>query len=99
MTNVVTVAGSWIPSTPREDLSGDAASQALREYVANPLFRAARFEELVIDDNPYRRPVRPDDLEWLRFDGPLTADSSGPGPAAADGGGCPAGARWSEWSC
>ena len=44
---------------------------------ANPLFRAARFEELVIEDNPYRRPVRPDDLQWLRFDTPPTREDFG----------------------
>jgi hypothetical protein len=71
MTVVAKVAGSWISLTVPEELSGDAAANALREYVGNPLFRAARFEELEIDDNPYRRPVRPDDLEWLRFDQPL----------------------------
>ena len=46
---------------------------ALRTYVANPLFRAADVTELEIVDNPYRRPVRPDDLEWLSFDEPITA--------------------------
>ncbi len=46
---------------------------ALRSYVAQPLFRAATYEELVIDDNPFRRPVRPEDLAWLDFDEPLTA--------------------------
>lgn len=52
-------------------------AQAVRAYAANPLFRSASFDELVIDDNPYRRPVRPDDLEWLRFDRPIGhADSS-----------------------
>jgi mannose-6-phosphate isomerase-like protein (cupin superfamily) len=52
-------------------------AQAVRAYAANPLFRSATFDELVIDDNPYRRPVRPDDLEWLRFDRPIgRADSS-----------------------
>ncbi|HWB35868.1 MAG TPA: hypothetical protein VHA75_07580 [Rugosimonospora sp.] len=54
------------------ELSPDEVDAALREYVANPVFRSARYEELVIDDNPYRRPVRPEDLEWLRFDEPLT---------------------------
>jgi len=52
-------------------------AQAIRAYAANPLFRSASFDELVIDDNPYRRPVRPDDLEWLKFDRPISrADSS-----------------------
>lgn len=52
-------------------------AQALRAYAANPLFRSASVDELVINDNPYRRPVRPDDLEWLKFDRPIgRGDSS-----------------------
>jgi hypothetical protein len=39
----------------------------LERYLANPLFRSARFEELVLDDDPYRRPVRPDDLGMVDF--------------------------------
>lgn len=58
-------------------LSWDAeTAQAIRAYAANPLFRSASFDELVIDDNPYRRPVRPDDLEWLKFDRPISRTDS-----------------------
>src|SRR5438309_11838040 len=57
-------------------LSPAAAIGLLRSYVANPIYRSARFEELVIDDNPYRRPVRPEDFEWLGFGKPLTRDNS-----------------------
>jgi hypothetical protein len=53
-----------------------AVAEALRDYVSNPLFRSASFDELVIDDNPYRRPVRPDDLEWLLFEEPVTRENS-----------------------
>lgn len=52
------------------------AVQAIRDYVGSPLFRSARIEELVIDDNPYRRPVRPEDMEWLRFSQPINAETS-----------------------
>ncbi|WP_232667518.1 hypothetical protein [Pseudonocardia sp. TRM90224] len=45
--------------------------EAVRRYLANPLFCAARFDELVIDDNPYRRPVRPDDIGLVDFATPL----------------------------
>lgn len=55
---------------------GDAVADALRAYVANPLFRAADVSELEIEDNPYRRPVRPDDLEWLNFDTPVTSTTT-----------------------
>src|SRR5487761_1224390 len=40
-----------------DEPTSPAAVQAIRDYVAAPLFRSARIEELVIDDNPYRRPV------------------------------------------
>jgi hypothetical protein len=57
--------------------SPDRMAEHLAAYVANPLYRAATFDELVIDDNPYRRPVRPEDLGFLRFDEPVgRADSS-----------------------
>jgi hypothetical protein len=57
-------------------LSDDRIEEYLSAYVANPLYRSARFSELVIDDNPYRRPVRPEDLSFLRFDRPLTRANS-----------------------
>lgn len=43
----------------------------VRTFAANPAFRAATAEELTNDHNPYRRPVRPDDLPWLNFGKPL----------------------------
>jgi mannose-6-phosphate isomerase-like protein (cupin superfamily) len=49
--------------------------EAIERYLANPVFRAARYEELVVDDNPYRRPVRPDDIGMVDFSGPLDRDS------------------------
>lgn len=54
-------AVAWTPEVRR----------ALRDYVSHPLFRAATYDEVVIDDNPFRRPVRPDDLEWLEFAEPV----------------------------
>ncbi|WP_333769289.1 hypothetical protein [Streptomyces sp. IBSBF 2435] len=39
----------------------------VRAFSANPAFRAAEWEELTTEDNPYRRPVRPDDLAWLDY--------------------------------
>jgi mannose-6-phosphate isomerase-like protein (cupin superfamily) len=66
--------GGIVPSALTWD---SEMAQAVQEYAANPLFRSASFDELVINDNPYRRPVRPDDLEWLEFDRPISrADSS-----------------------
>lgn len=55
----------------------DAATvrEAIERYLANPVFRAARYEELVLDDNPYRRPVRPDDVGMVDFSEPLNRES------------------------
>ncbi|MEW2516830.1 hypothetical protein [Actinacidiphila alni] len=39
----------------------------VKAFAANPAFRAAEWEELTTEDNPYRRPVRPDDLAWLDY--------------------------------
>lgn len=58
------------------DPAGADAVQAICDYVSTPLFRSARIEELVIDDNPYRRPVRPEDLNWLRFEEPVEVASA-----------------------
>lgn len=57
------------------DLVGASVQSAVREYLANPLFRAARYEELVLDDNPYRRPVRPDDIDMVDFGTPLNREN------------------------
>ncbi len=43
----------------------------VKAFAANPAFRAATAEELINEQNPFRRPVRPDDLDWLDFSAPL----------------------------
>lgn len=50
-----------------------APHELVRAFAANPAFRAATAEELVNEHNPFRRPVRPDDLAWLDFSAPLPA--------------------------
>lgn len=71
-----TKPGEYSAELPAEFSSAELADY-LSVYCANPLFRSARFEELEIDDDPYRRPVRPEDLSFLRFDRPIDrADSS-----------------------
>ncbi|MFT4043085.1 MAG: hypothetical protein QM673_07980, partial [Gordonia sp. (in: high G+C Gram-positive bacteria)] len=45
-------------------------------FAANPAFRAAEWSELTTPGNPYRRPVRPDDLKWVKYDKPMTAERS-----------------------
>ena len=36
-------------------------------FASNPAFRAAEWSELTTPGNPYRRPVRPDDLAWVKY--------------------------------
>lgn len=47
------------------------ANDVVQAFAANPAFRAATAAELVNEHNPFRRPVRPDDLAWLDFSVPL----------------------------
>ncbi|MEV4050076.1 hypothetical protein AB0J55_02715 [Amycolatopsis sp. NPDC049688] len=71
-----TKPGDYSADLPAGFSAGEL-SDYLTDYCANPLFRSARFEELEIDDDPYRRPVRPEDLSFLRFDRPFgRADAS-----------------------
>lgn len=46
-------------------------NEVVRTFAANPAFRAATAEELINEHNPFRRPVRPDDVAWLDFSVPL----------------------------
>ncbi|MFJ6737450.1 hypothetical protein ACIQOU_00845 [Streptomyces sp. NPDC091279] len=48
----------------------------VKAFAANSAFRAADWEELTTEDNPYRRPVRPDDLAWLNYARPMPAAKS-----------------------
>ncbi len=36
-------------------------------FASNPAFRAAEWSELTTPANPFRRPVRPDDLAWVKY--------------------------------
>jgi hypothetical protein len=54
------------------NIDADNFSEYARLYAANPLYRAATFNDRVIEDDPYRRPVRPDDLEWIDYRKPIT---------------------------
>lgn len=56
-------------------MSPEETQSLLKLYVANPVFRSATDQELIIQDNPYRRAVRPQDLEFLDYrKPPLKAD-------------------------
>ncbi|MFD4628392.1 hypothetical protein ACFVYR_00610 [Streptomyces sp. NPDC058284] len=52
----------------------DDPNGIVRRYAANTPFRSATADELVNEDNPFRRPVRPHDLGFLDYGTPLTAD-------------------------
>jgi mannose-6-phosphate isomerase-like protein (cupin superfamily) len=52
-------------------IDGEIMKEAVETYLASPIFQAARYEELVLDDNPYRRPVRPGDIGLVDFSRPL----------------------------
>lgn len=43
----------------------------VKTFAANEAFRAAEWEELTTENNPYRRPVRPADLAWLDYSQPM----------------------------
>lgn len=47
------------------------ANDVVKAFARNPAFQAAEWEELTTEDNPFRRPVRPDDLAWLNYSEPL----------------------------
>lgn len=49
-------------------------NKVIRAFAANSAFRAAERYELSTEENPFRRPVRPDDLEWLDYSKPLRDD-------------------------
>jgi len=49
----------------------ERANGIVRAFAANAAFRAAEWEELTTEENPYRRPVRPDDLAWLDYSEPM----------------------------
>lgn len=52
---------------------GQSASyvSALKDFAAGNAFRSATVDELVLDDDFYRRPLRPEDLEFLKFTKPV----------------------------
>jgi hypothetical protein len=47
----------------------------IRTFAAHPLFQSARVEELELDGDFYRRPLRPEDLEFIDFSEPIRAET------------------------
>jgi hypothetical protein len=63
---------AWFDFSP---YTGQSAGyrQTLTEFAAGPAFRSAAVEELVLEDDFYRRPLRPEDLDFLKFTKPVEA--------------------------
>jgi len=51
------------------------ALRAIGEFCAQTPYRSAILEEFDLDGDFYRRPLRPEDLSFLRFEQPVVADS------------------------
>ena len=49
------------------------ATEAIRQFAAHEALRSAMVEELELDDEFHRRPVRPEDLSLIAFSRPVTA--------------------------
>jgi len=64
---------SAAPSLP---FGAEDPNEIIRAYAANSPFRAATANELVNEGNPFRRPVRPDDLKWLDYSTPISAEGA-----------------------
>ncbi|MEV0055384.1 hypothetical protein AB0H34_33410 [Saccharopolyspora shandongensis] len=57
----------------RSDFNQEDPNEIVREYAANSPFRSAEAHELINEDNPFRRPVRPHDLGFLDYGKRLAA--------------------------
>jgi mannose-6-phosphate isomerase-like protein (cupin superfamily) len=53
----------------------DVFLSLLREFAACEPFRSASVDELVLDDDFYRRPLRPEDFNFLQYQKPVRADN------------------------
>jgi len=53
--------------------AGDTASylSTIKEFAAGHAFRSAAVDELLLDDDFYRRPLRPEDFGFIRFQQPV----------------------------
>lgn len=53
----------------------DEVLPLIREFASHQAFRSAMVEELELDEAFYRRPLRPEDLEFLQFRKPVPAEN------------------------
>lgn len=63
------------PSNLVDATSTERIHAELRAYANNPAFRSAEGSELLFSDNPFHRPVRPNDLDFVQFSRPLLRDN------------------------
>lgn len=65
------------PATPEAPVSTVPVQEdgkSIGAYAGEKAFRSAQADELVNEHDPFRRPVRPEDFEWLDFADPLTRE-------------------------
>jgi hypothetical protein len=53
----------------------EAYVSLIRQFAAAPAFRSATVDELVLDSDYHRRPLRPEDFEFLKFMKPVRSDN------------------------
>ncbi len=53
----------------------DESVELIRAFARHDAFRSAVVEELELDEDFYRRPVRPEDLSFIKFKHPVTPDT------------------------
>jgi len=53
----------------------DQNRELVRQFAAHDAFRSAMVEELELDEDFYRRPLRPEDLSFIRFTERVSADT------------------------
>lgn len=63
--------------------SCEETHKLIQEFAAHDAFRSAVVEELELDDDFYRRPLRPEDLTFLTFQEPVRVETVSQLPALA----------------
>jgi hypothetical protein len=53
----------------------EAYVSLIKQFAAAPAFRSATVDELVLDSDYHRRPLRPEDFEFLKFMKPVRGDN------------------------
>src|SRR3954447_25688712 len=53
----------------------DQNRELVRQFAAHDAFRSAMVEELELDEDFYRRPLRPEDLSFIKFTEPARAET------------------------